>query len=59
MVPDMKDRPEEDLDEDAGGRFAKQLSDLPDEPEGPPRAPSEDSELAHRKADDALPSGHE
>ena len=30
MVPVMKDEPEEDLREEPGGRFAKQLADLPE-----------------------------
>jgi hypothetical protein len=32
MVPVMKDDPAEDLREEPGGRFAKQLADLPEEP---------------------------
>ena len=31
MVPVMKDEPGEELREEPGGRFAKQLADLPDE----------------------------
>ena len=31
MVPVMKDEPGEDLREEPGGRFAKQLADLPEE----------------------------
>ena len=30
MVPVMKDEPFEDIEEDAGGRFAEQLSELPE-----------------------------
>jgi hypothetical protein len=59
MVPDMKDRPEEDLEEDAGGRFAKQLSDLPEEPDDAPRGPSRDTEFAFRSAGESLPPGYE
>ena len=40
MVPVMKDEPGEELREEPGGRFAKQLADLPDQATGrPSRAP--------------------
>jgi hypothetical protein len=32
IVPVMKEEPGEDLQEEPGGRFAKQLADLPDQP---------------------------
>jgi hypothetical protein len=53
MVPVMKDDPGEDLREEPGGRFAKQLADLPEEATGDtpgesgspgPQAPPTDAE---------------
>ena len=33
MVPSMKEEPGDELQEEPGGRFAKQLADLPEEPD--------------------------